>query len=161
MSSDLGQSWGSEVRLTDTLNWSRRPSLTCDGNGNYLHLFWFDLRDDPRNIVGEIYYKRKDLLWGISEAGQVSVSSKIKVEVYPNPFSQEIRIRYMMQDARYKIKDISIRIFDISGKEVVYKSMKDDISGVKINTKDLPCGVYFVEVRADAGLMVKKVIKIK
>jgi hypothetical protein len=159
MSSDLGQSWGSEVRLTDALYKSIGPSLAC--SGGYLHLFWSDLRDYGNNQPWMLYYKRKDLSWGVSEVGQVSVPSRIKVEVYPNPFSQELKIGCRIQDTRFRIEDMSIRLFDVSGKEVVSNRIKYESKPCTIDTRDLPCGIYFVAARAGEGCVVKKVIKIK
>jgi Neuraminidase (sialidase) len=162
MSTDLGQTWGPEVRLTNELYWSIRPSLAC--GGGYLHLFWQDRREYGNNgSSAPLYYKRKDLSGGISEAEQVSVSSRIKVGVCPNPFSDQIKIRCWMLDTGYSINNLITKIFDISGKEVIYQVISKKAKGkmVKIDTKDLPCGVYFVEVRAGDRCVVKKVIKIE
>jgi len=156
MSTDLGQTWRNEVRLTDTLNWSRRPSLACDGQ--YLHLFWFDLRDDPSNIVGEIYYKRKDLSGSIAETNKSSVVANLKFDVYPNPFGTDIRLQ--ITDDRYKeIKNI--KIFDISGKEVMVYEMKQKEREIRVDCKYLPAGVYFLQIEVGKERVIKKVVKIE
>jgi hypothetical protein len=156
MSTDLGQTWGPEVRLTDTLNWSRRPFLAC--SGRYLHLFWFDLRDDTSNIVGEIYYKRKDLLVPTYEENRLTSPTKSKFEAYPNPFRTDIRLR--ITDDRYKEIE-NIRIFDILGKEVIAYEVKNRNQGVKVDTANLPCGVYFIQIKVCKKSVIKKVLKIK
>ncbi|KPL15979.1 hypothetical protein AMJ74_00010 [candidate division WOR_3 bacterium SM1_77] len=154
MSSDLGQTWEQEVRLTDTLGHSRAPALTCDSQ--YVHLFWSDNRDDLTNRQGEIYYKRKDLSPSITEAQRPVVISKFKCEVYPNPFSQALEIRFWSY-----AKDPIMKIFDISGKEVIAYEMKEEIGGLKVDTKNLSCGVYFVQIEAGGERVSKKVVKLR
>jgi hypothetical protein len=159
MSADLGQTWGSEVRLTDTLNWSRMPSLACDGH--YLHLFWSDERDDTSGHQGEIYYKRKDLLVPIYEENRLTLLGKSKFEACPNPFKEEIRIKPMNHDTRYKIENVSIKIFDILGKEVIAYEVKEKLGGLKISTRNLPSGVYFIKIKVCSDIVLKKVIKVE
>jgi len=157
MSTNLGRNWQPEVRLTDTLNWSCGPSLACDGR--YLHLFWFDLRDDTSNIIGEIYYKRKDLLVSISEHSRGVLASWLKLDAYPNPFSENLTV--MMQFTPYETQDIAMMVYDIAGKEVVYRVPEKIRGRVEINTRNLPCGVYFVVVQAGEVNVMKKVVKVR
>ncbi len=156
-STDLGQSWGPEVRLTDTLNWSRRPSLAC--NGQHLHLFWFDLRDDTSNILGEIYYKRKDLV-GVHEDGQLSEFSRSMLEVFPNPVHQDFNIHYTLpQHTR-----VNLSIYDIAGRLVntPINSIQNPGSYQQtFNTGHLSQGVYFVRLRTSDKSIVEKVIFLK
>jgi hypothetical protein len=175
MSTNLGQSWGSEIRLTDALCHSRDPSLACDGN--YLHLFWNDLRDDSNNIVGEIYYKRKDLSQGVTEIEPSVQHVRSWFEVYPTFFSKNINIRHSAGGKEQSDKDqgisydplrsaLCISVYDISGKEVIGETRSETEMGrigetVHVDTKDLPCGVYFVELQAGNVREVHKVIKIK
>jgi len=161
MSTDLGRTWLPEERLTYADNWSCGPSLACDGR--YLHLFWVDLRDDPTNRVGEIYYKRKDLSVSIAERNLRPINSAFDIDVFPNPFKEMVTIRYMIPDTRYRIGDFSIKIFDVLGKEVDYEVKRKTVKGetVIIDTKDLPRGVYFVMVRAGGVNLIKKVVKVR
>ena len=161
MSTDLGRTWLPEERLTYADNWSCGPSLACDGR--YLHLFWVDLRDDPTNRVGEIYYKRKDLSVSVAERNLRPINSAFDIDVFPNPFKEMVTIRYMIPDTRYRIGDFSIKIFDVLGKEVDYEVKRKTVKGetVIIDTKDLPRGVYFVMVRAGGVNLIKKVVKVR
>ena len=156
MSTDLGQHWGVEQRLTDAVNWSRRPALACDGQ--YLHLFWFDLRDDPSNIVGEIYYKRKDLSSGIVTEGKSSILLGTSTDVFPNPFTTVVRLQ--ITDDRYE-GVASIRLYDVSGKEVLVYEVTDRAKQIILDTRDLPCGVYFLALEAASCSGLKKVIKVE
>jgi hypothetical protein len=173
MSTDLGQTWGNEVRLTDALCHSNDPSLACDDN--YLHLFWSDRRDDSNNIVGEIYYKRKDLSQGVVELESLVPTLHLWFELCPTLFSKVITIRYSAwskgQWGLNQARDnpampyaLCAKVYDITGKEVMKK--EETVKGengvvVQIDTEDLPCGVYFVELQADNVREVHKVVKIK
>jgi flagellar hook assembly protein FlgD len=73
----------------------------------------------------------------------------------------------MIQDTRYKIQDIRLKIYDVSGRLVKSFNLEscimnhesailwdgDDSSGRKV-----PAGVYFVRLEADGYTMVEKVI---
>ncbi len=163
MSTDLGQTWAPEVRLTNAPNWSSSPSLACDGR--YLHLFWSDAREDTINTIGEIYYKRKDLLVPISEEHESSHSSQFSVEVWPNPFTADIYLRitggrYGKDNAGQK-SIVNVKLYDISGKEVISHIIKERTKGISVDTKDPPCGVYFLCIETESESIMKKVVKVK
>ncbi len=55
-SEDGGNTWGSDIRLTNAQNTSSIPSIFKYGNFEYL--VWHDYRDDPNgNVQAEIYFK--------------------------------------------------------------------------------------------------------
>jgi hypothetical protein len=156
MSTDLGQTWGVETRLTDALEWSISPSLACDHQ--FLHLFWSDQRDDSINRTDEIYYKRKDLSGAIIETNKSSLVLNLKFDVYPNPFGTDIRLQ--ITDERYKEIE-NIKIFDVLGKEVMVYKMRKKEREIRIDCKDLPAGVYFLQVEAGKERLIKKVEKVR
>jgi len=127
---------------------------------NFVYVVW----RDPHPLIGappELYIRRGSFTPpGIEERTPVSVSS---VNVYPNPFREKIQIRYMMQDTGYKIRDLFIKIFNVLGKEVIYEvkwnKVKDET--VKIDTKSLPSGVYFVCIEVGNERVFKKAVKLK
>jgi hypothetical protein len=159
MSTDLGQTWGSEVRLTDTLNKSCGPSLACDGR--YLHLFWFDLRDDTTNRWGEIYYKRKSLLVSISENQVFTALPYDKIEIFPIPCSQQITIRNLIQNTQDQTQNTIIKIFDAGGKEVMSCGLINQAEETRVDMRNLPCGVYFMQIKTGNAIATRKVIKIR
>jgi hypothetical protein len=82
-----------------------------------------------------------------------------KIEVYPNPFRTDMKL--WIPDAGYK----NIHIYDVLGREVFWKRRDKETwrhgEMVEIDTRDLPCGVYFVQVEADSESIIRKVVKIK
>jgi len=168
MSTDLGQTWGSEVRLTDALYHSYCPSLAC-GSG-YLHLFWQDRREYGNNgSSAPLYYKRKDLSGAIAEGGRFPLNSMLKFNVYPNPFSKLMNISFGKGYSAESIEKtvgtmpipLSLKIFDVSGKEVMVYEMKQKEREIRVDCKDLPAGVYFLQVEAGDGSVIKKVVKVR
>ncbi len=81
------------------------------------------------------------------------------IQVFPNPFQHSL----VVQSQWGEIEEIEI--FDAMGREVMFLRNKDRETigqgAIKINTKDLPSGVYFVKVVSETNTGVKKVIKIK
>jgi len=155
MSTDLGQTWGPEVRLTDATNWSRTPSLASDGQ--YLHLFWVDLRDDPSNIVGEIYYKRKNLV-GIDETPIVKdISSGLSLNC-PTILTSGALIYYVLG----RNKEGELKIIDITGR-VIKTFPVNHISGEFVFdfNKEVQNGIYFLMLRAGASYTTKKILVVR
>ncbi|GAH52046.1 unnamed protein product, partial [marine sediment metagenome] len=92
------------------------PQIVTDGSGGAI-ITWEDSRNPANN--GDIYAQR------ITADGNVGIEEKavirhwatgISVEVYPNPSSGKISIRYSMHDARYLMHDISLHIYDAVGR---------------------------------------------
>ena len=60
-STNAGESWGADLRLTNNTAWSKRPSVTVSNLD--VHIVWYDERDGNN----EIYYKRSTdggISWG-------------------------------------------------------------------------------------------------
>jgi hypothetical protein len=67
----------------------------------------------------------------------------------------------MIHDTGYKIEDVSIKIFDILGKEVTAYEVKEKQGGLKISTKNLPCGVYFIQMEVGKEVVITKVVRVE
>jgi len=106
---------------------------------------------------------------GITEQRAGSIEQS--VDIYPNPFRKKIEIKYALSSKHCgeKGKELptayslvpTIRIFDVTGREVMVYEMKDDNRRVAIDTKHLSCGVYFVHFEVGDGSVIKKVVKIE
>ncbi|WP_452224626.1 T9SS type A sorting domain-containing protein [Lacinutrix chionoecetis] len=72
---------------------------------------------------------------------------EVSVKVYPNPTKDSISIQSR--------KPIQVaKLFDITGKEVM-----EIVNPSQISLKNLPSGVYILKLKADAGTVVKRIIK--
>jgi len=91
-----------------------------------------------------------------------------KLMVSPNPFSDRMEIRYMIQDSRFRIKNPSLKIYDASGRLVKqwdYETIRqsdqitwygDDDAG-----RRLPAGIYICQLKNQGGMGTKKLIIVR
>lgn len=140
------------------------------GNNNYSGIGWVvacagDVNGDGYDeVMFSNYAGVNPTVWvcrytgqGITEqrAGNIGPS----VEIYPNPFSELININFGRVQ---RAECMDVNIYDVAGKKVVVYEIKDKARvKLEIDTKDLSCGVYFLQVEADDGSVIKKVVKIK
>jgi len=124
---------------------------------DYVYVIW---RDNQYGPTDEVSMRRGSFTSvGIKERWCVSCYT---INIYPNPIITDIRLQ--IGDRSQKI---SIKIFDVSGKEVIWDKERRDRETwrqgetVRLDTRDLPCGVYFVEVRAGEMITIKKAVKVK
>lgn len=75
----------------------------------------------------------------------------IQVNVFPNPFNDEILIQ-----SDLAIESVDLR--DIHGRTLGTQASKQ-LTDWQISTELLPSGIYFVEVQTNAGMVRKKVVK--
>jgi len=91
----------------------------------------------------------------------IGVPSKFALaQNYPNPFNPATRINYELPITNY----VSIKIFDITGKEVssLVNEVKDaGYYSVKFDAKNLSSGTYFYKLSTDKFSDVKKMVVVK
>jgi hypothetical protein len=170
MSTDRGETWLPEERLTNAPKNSNHPQIAV--SKERLHVIWKDHRDGPYPSYSELYYKRGRRFVGIEDTTRASIKPDGKLEVYPNPSSGVITIRYSMNDTQCPIHDIGLHIYDATGRLV--KSF-DPVSRIEHqgsvvlwhgdddNGKKVPRGVYFIQIdNPDSGdMLCQKVCKVK
>ena len=71
-------------------------------------------------------------------------------KVFPNPFSGEIHIASQEEDA-------TVRVFDLSGRIVLYESFKKGNS--VLNTSQFSAGVYLVQIETESAVSTVKLVK--
>ncbi|KPL15981.1 hypothetical protein AMJ74_00020 [candidate division WOR_3 bacterium SM1_77] len=157
-STDYGETWQPEVRLTDAPWYSICPSLAC--GGGYLHLFWQDRRDYGNPGNAPLYYKRKDLTPGIVEKNQKQM--QIFLSVFPNPSKNNVTISFVSTKP-----STFIEIFDVVGRRVfskptVVRGYNEVIwDGKDQQGKEVRTGIYFIQLKAEDQTITEKVIVVK
>ena len=151
MSTDLGQTWESEVRLTNASFHSRRPSLACDGD--FLHLFWRDCRDSANNGIGFIYYKRKDLSSAVSENSNSGISKHLII--LPNPFRNKTTISFFLPEASGILE-----VFNAIGQRVLIEELLGR-GRKEVIWQTNNAGVYFVRLKTKNKVAIKKMVALK
>jgi len=120
----------------------------CDGSGNY------SSGTDSENFLQNWgIWIHGDAITGIDETdGNVGVGQNV-----PNPFSNETTIPYSLKNN----SDVSLTIFDVTGKVVMTQSQTAVGAGMHnftVTTTDLAPGVYYYTVQAGAGKVTHKMI---
>jgi hypothetical protein len=88
------------------------------------------------------------------------------VSTYPNPFGAAVRVRYVVPGTYRSSVPVSLKVFDVRGREVTAlvsgsagpgeKSAVWD--GTYSNGNDAPSGIYFLELVAGRARVIKKVV---
>lgn len=127
-------------------------AVTVSGAGNSSVALNYQVLDRQSNVVG-VYYRLKQTDFDGTETytQTIKVPSEIvtKVELYPNPFVNELNI--VSSD---NIQ--SIEVYDVSGNKIAFESQSINEKQMTINFNDLDSGIYFVRINQN---QVKKVIK--
>lgn len=97
---------------------------------------------------------------GIQNIGSTVSKDFILHQNYPNPFNPETKIRFEVAAA----KNVSIKIFDVLGKEVatlVNKKFTPGIYKVSFDASKLSSGIYFYKLITDDFIDTKKMMLIR
>jgi hypothetical protein len=97
----------------------------------------------------------------VTPTGLVDVEGNNGILIYPNPTSGQLTIDY----GQLTIENVEI--FDMLGKSVgnvetrLITSPQSETgqSGIALNISHLPSGVYFVKIKTENGIAVRKVVK--
>ncbi len=76
-----------------------------------------------------------------------------QIAMYPNPASSEVIIT-MPQTI-----EMDIKVFDVSGKLMIYKRDVQAANSYTLEVNTLPSGVYFIRMNSEIGTVTKKLIK--
>jgi len=143
------------IVLSDTVFYLRQHPAVAAGPG-YRFCFWSEYGDDY-DLYGSIDHGIGIADGGIGPVGIVSVA--------PNPFRTTTNIRWTMDEGRKTNQNLTIRIYDVSGKLVYdFSSLVPRPSsfvswnGTDENGCSVPEGVYFAQL---PGAKPVKIIKIK
>jgi len=96
----------------------------------------------------------------IQNKNQIIVSNYKLFQNYPNPFNPKTNIKYQIKNNSF----VSIKIFDILGKEVetlVNEKQSSGIYEVSWDASQYPSGVYFYRLITDGFTDTKKMILLK
>lgn len=159
-----------ERKLTSAQTWSKIGNVSGHGTVNTVNNYNFQ---DKNVETGKYNYRLKQIdnngnfnYYQLSSAVDVGVPSKFDLsQNYPNPFNPTTKINY---DLPFDSK-VSIRIFDMTGKEVATVINTAQTAGyytVQFNASNLASGVYFYNITAEGGnaqkfVTTKKMVLVK
>jgi hypothetical protein len=163
-STDSGVSWGADTRLTNNSSVSAVPSVAV--SGSVVHVVWEDHRDG--NF--EIYYKRDPTgnPIGIKNITSEIPSAYSLEQNYPNPFNPITNVRFEIANTPLnplsRGEMISLKVFDITGKEVATLVNEQLAPGTYETTFDasmLTSGIYFYRLNAGDFSETRKMLLLK
>lgn len=143
-------------------------STFLNANSNYVRIdgpsVWIEFACQNGVVISnQIHYhsvwRDHDSDYGVDLTGS-SIDNYIGLEeikvdnikVFPNPAVKTVNI-----DFGRNLKNVEIKIFDISGKEVSSKTVSGN--GTALNVDDLKKGQYIISITAEKQTITKKIIK--
>jgi hypothetical protein len=78
--------------------------------------------------------------------------------IQPNPFTMYFTIAFHNKGQRPEVKEL--KIYDITGKEVMYYKLRDKEKKISMDTRNLPGGIYFIRIKAGDVSTIRKVVKV-
>lgn len=103
---------------------------------------------------GEYVFAMANPVSSIIENSSVASNLNHLIEVFPNPASEEINVRVL--DINKKIQ--SLKLYDLSGKEVGNIKPKQEVNSYFLKTEKLKNGIYFLKVVSENGNLTKQVV---
>jgi hypothetical protein len=149
-------------RSYDGIHFTDIQTVAGNGTTNLFHSY--TATDNPYEFGNEIvYYRLKQIDLDGKQNFSKTVSVKIKnanqaVVISPNPFTDFININFQSD----KRKLLSIKLFNVNGKEILTKEMTVDKGNnyFKIDhLYNLPTGNYLLQFFSEGQKMVQKIIK--
>jgi hypothetical protein len=156
-SSDFGQTWSDEIRLTEAPGATTSPDLHQEGGE--LFLFWNDARHDPP-FGEEVYFRKGEISQTSIEAPNGSLPNRHRLESYPNPFNSTT----VLTLGGWEGGDVEIKIYDILGnlaRTLLAKEGKATWDALDNSGRKVSSGIYFARARGTAGYSTVKLIYLR
>jgi hypothetical protein len=137
--------------MIDVSNLVAEPAYA---GGLFIHQM--DQRDVPtiggmiqNQLVFSLELDYANMLVGIPDDGIIEL-----MEVYPNPATDVITIRYQMPDARGQM----IGLFAVDGTKVWGTLIDGNDTEVEIDVSNIPAGIYFIRLQSGNNFISKKIV---
>ncbi len=178
-------SWGDEANINPEVHIFQRDntphiyytvdmpgsvfSVDIANDGSYATAAGKHIHANTQGRGGDIAFINTDLTGIQDDNADIQIASPLMV-CYPNPFTHETTIRFMMQDARCNIDDGRCGIYDASGSLVKAldpeSCIMDHVSMVRWDGTDdqgrvLPGGIYFARLETEKGTVTGKIVKLE
>lgn len=137
---DMGESW---VKV-DSVIQAYVPAFSLDESGNW-HGWIGAFRTDPS---APAFHKFNDMVVSVEDL----LTKAQEIRLFPNPVVDQVTV---------EADDFSfdhLRIFDAQGRMLVEQPVRPTMN-FTLNLSALPSGIFFLEIRAEGGTIIKKVVK--
>ncbi|WP_158638370.1 T9SS type A sorting domain-containing protein [Panacibacter ginsenosidivorans] len=137
-------------RSTDQQTWSQIGYVNAAGNSNTIKNYSFV---DSLPFTGLNYYRLKqvdmDARYYLSSVRSVQISSKWKINIYPNPVTGNVL--QLTSNAQLK----TIIISDVYGRILLKRTASDITNADRVNIAGYAAGLYFIQVSSDENKVLR------
>ncbi len=133
--------------LTFVENTWHEINLTTLGTVDKLEFYLESSDVGAYGINTPTYFCFDDLTY--TTFSNILITESSEIDVFPNPFSNKINIK--------NSKNSDISIYSVTG--LIIKELSNINSEQEIDLSDLKSGIYFVKIKTDNSVIVKKIIK--
>ncbi|GAH93927.1 unnamed protein product [marine sediment metagenome] len=129
-----------------------------------------ELRNDMGAYGGPDRTILPDVPFAIYEIPNARAPQQPLLQIHPNPFKNNVDIRFKMKDNRWTMEDISLKIYDVAGKLVkdfllptTYCLVPTSIGwdGTDTHSQPVSSGIYFCRVQVGDDVATKKMTLIR
>ncbi len=164
-SSDRGECWDPEKRLTNASKESVEPAIAEQNDS--LYVVWADCRDDPTNRAEEIYFK----IGGpeaISIKKPAFAEHALYLSSHPNPFNEKVVIRYRLAGSPGPQR-ASLKIYNIRG-QVVRVLLDEELipgeyqavwDGTESKETKVSSGVYLCVLHMERNSLLRRILYLR
>ena len=140
--------------LDSTFNTGIGPYSESFSGGVYASI----IQPDGKIIIGgafrsyngtEVYYLARINNTVVLETGSFTIDSNFKI--FPNPTQNEIIIELN------ELNNTKLQVIDINGRVLMNQSLNHKTN--KVNTSNLPIGMYSFKISSDKGVEIAKIVK--
>ena len=121
---------------------------------------WFEVPEsEVKNLLFDDFQKL-NLINSCQDTAAEDLEEKINFEVYPNPFSSNMNIKFESKSSGR----IRLDIYNVRGTKVLKvfdKTLSSGNHDFNVNTSRLLSGTYFIHLISNESLVVKKMVKIR
>ncbi len=134
-------------RSLDGINFVKIGEIYSSVKSNTNSSYQF-IDENTLGFSGNVYYRLKqsdkDLSFSYSEIIVIDYSdNEFTINLFPNPVKKGESINLVLSDNG----EYQIILFDLTGKEILNSEIGNSSGKVIINTENIPCGMYLIQVR--------------
>jgi len=127
--------------------------------------------DQSLDTHGEIYYRIKAINSSFESFNTDSVmaavvatgisqlaGSGLSMEIYPNPFTDIIRVKYSLEEA----SDVNLALIDLTGRQVLSIELDTQSPGnhfYEFSGAELNSGIYFIHLKTETSASIARIIR--
>jgi hypothetical protein len=167
-SRDYGKTWSKIMQLSNNdLFEFAYPSVARNAS-NGLNIVWQQDQEPGNSITNQDTKSDNEIIYATISLSDLKEGNIVQVGInennlinglllYPNPSKTELNIRYSLKNTA----NVQVKVTNTIGQviSIENKGQSTGLQQSKLNTADLPVGIYFVEINANGSITTQKFVK--